>query len=239
MRCARADLILFVDDDNVLDTDYLQEALRIGDRRPELGAWGSGSILPEFEVQPSEYVQKIVPYLALRDALREQWGNVLPSVHITPWGAGLCLRAKVAEAYCRHCDVSAIQIASRLGRKVLLSGEDVEICYVACDMGFGVGIFPSLKITHLIPEWRVSAKYLLGVFQGTLTSNRLLDYKWNGTLPQPLITPRRLFSFCKHMLLERGIDRRMYLAGFRAEATAWNLIKKTEATSSMCTESDR
>jgi glycosyltransferase involved in cell wall biosynthesis len=224
MRCAHAPLILFVDDDNVLDAGYLEEALRIGTQRPELGAWGSGSILPEFEVQPSEYVSEMLPCLALRDARREQWGNVLPFVQITPYGAGLCLRAKVAEAYCRHCDTSAIQIASRRGQQVLLSGEDVEMCYVARDLGLGVGVFPSLKITHLIPGNRVSAEYLLGIFQGSITSNLLLAYKWNGTLPQRRSVARKLLSFCKQMLFLRGIDRRMYVSTLRAQAAAWNLI---------------
>src|SRR5262245_5938334 len=41
---AAGDLIIFVDDDNVLDQGYLAEAIDIQQEWPSLGAWGSGSI---------------------------------------------------------------------------------------------------------------------------------------------------------------------------------------------------
>src|SRR5262249_52870686 len=136
MRAAAADLLMFVDDDTVLDPGYLAEALRIACERPELGVWGSGVVTPEFEVPPSQYVKKLVPWLTLRECSKEQWGNVLPCVDVTPWGAGLCLRATVAAAYLRHCDTATIQLVSRRGRQrgrqVLMSGEDVEMSFVAC-----------------------------------------------------------------------------------------------------------
>src|SRR5689334_22435941 len=52
----RSDLIIFVDDDNVLDADYLEQAARIAAERPYLGAWG-GRILPEFEVPPAKWTE--------------------------------------------------------------------------------------------------------------------------------------------------------------------------------------
>ena len=51
---ASADLIIFVDDDNVLDEKYLAEAIKIKQEWPSLGAWGSGSIRGDFEVEPPE-----------------------------------------------------------------------------------------------------------------------------------------------------------------------------------------
>ena len=45
---ADAELLVFVDDDNVLDSDYLSEVLRIESRWPILGLWGSGCIVPDF-----------------------------------------------------------------------------------------------------------------------------------------------------------------------------------------------
>jgi glycosyltransferase involved in cell wall biosynthesis len=225
LRSAAADVIVFIDDDNVVDPLYLEEAVRIGRERPELGAWGSGSIVPEFELAPSPDVGRLVPNLALRQAPAERWGNVLPCTEVTPWGAGLCLRAEVAAAYRRHCAAAKIQIASRRGRQVLASGEDVEMCHVACRMGLGVGVFPTLKLTHLIPERRVSPDYLLGIFEGTLTSNWLLAYKWRGVLPDSPSPFRRLVSLCAHLLMERGFDRRIYLASRRAAAAARRQIE--------------
>jgi glycosyltransferase involved in cell wall biosynthesis len=240
MRSASADLIVFVDDDNVLAADYLKEALRIKGERPEIGAWGSGSIIPEFESSPSKYVQKLVPYLALRDVTAPRWGNVLPCVDMTPWGAGMCVRATVATAYREYCKTTAIQLVSRHGRQVLMSGEDVEICYVACSLGFGVGVFPSLKMIHLISHERISVDYLLRVFEGTLTSNWIIAYKWRGIGPLNHSAPRKLLSLCKQTLMLRGIDRRMYFASLRAAASAKRLIaaSKLRRAADLETEAD-
>ena len=58
MREASADLLVFVDDDNVLGQGYLAEALRIGREWPQLGVWGA-SIVPEFEAEPPAHLRKI------------------------------------------------------------------------------------------------------------------------------------------------------------------------------------
>ena len=232
VRSASAGLILFVDDDNVLDPPYLAEALRIAQERPELGVWGSGAILPEFELEPGDQIRELVPNLALREASRACWGNVLPCVDITPWGAGLCLRGDVAFAYLRHCETSAIKLVGRRGKQTLVSGEDVEMSYVACEMGFGVGVFPSLRMTHLIPAGRVSPQYLLGIFEGTLTSNYLLSYKWRCVEPWFPQGPRAWLSIAKNALLRRGLDRRMYFANLRAALRARRIIADARAPGS-------
>src|SRR3954447_15261826 len=58
---ASADLIIFVDDDNVLDEEYLAEAVKIGQDWPSLGVWGSGSIRGDFEVEPPERFRSWLP----------------------------------------------------------------------------------------------------------------------------------------------------------------------------------
>jgi hypothetical protein len=222
-----------VDDDNVLDENYLFEAVRIKHAWPQLGVWGSGSIAPEFEVRPSEDLAKLVPYLALRDSIKPQWSNVLPCVPATPWGAGMCVRASVAAAYCRSSEQSKIQIESRRGKNILMSGEDLEMCYVACEHGSGIGVFPELRLTHLIPKERISAEYLLKVFEGTRTSIFLLAYKWRGILPPSPFYPGRLLSLMMNLLTQRGIDRQMYLANLRAAIAASRIISTSTRTQDM------
>ena len=56
LKETRTPLILFVDDDNVLAPDYLQQAMPIADTHPFLGVWG-GSITPEFEPPPPRIVR--------------------------------------------------------------------------------------------------------------------------------------------------------------------------------------
>jgi GT2 family glycosyltransferase len=230
MREASADLLVFVDDDNVLADNYLSDAVTIKSGWPLLGVWGSGAIIPEYERQPSEYVNPIVSYLALRECSSSRWTNVFPCMSATPWGAGMCLRASVAHAYCQFCESSSLQISSRRGKSVLMSGEDVEICYVACELGCGMGVFPQLKLTHLIPKERVTTEYLFKVFEGTGTSNFLLEYKRTGSIPQSPLRAGGILSVLKNLVTKRGLQRRMYLSNIRATARARHIIAESQGS---------
>jgi Glycosyl transferase family 2 len=223
IREARTDLIVFVDDDNVLDKTYLTQAIGIGRDWPLLGAWGSGSIQADFEVKPSESVVKFLHYLALRETASPQWSNVASCVRAMPWGAGLCVRKAVAVAYCQSCERSSIQITGRVG-SATLSGEDREIALVCCTQGSGFGIFPDLRITHLIPKHRVSEDYMVRLVEGTTLSDLLLDYKWLNIIPGSPLRVRVLLSVLKTLLLHSGIDRRMRFASVRALAKAKRII---------------
>jgi hypothetical protein len=220
-------LLIFVDDDNILDPNYLSEAITIGHNWPILGVWGSGAIIPEFEAPPAEYVKQLVSYLALRNTKVARWGNVLPCTDATPWGAGLCVRSKVADAYCKHNERAVVHISDRQG-STLLSGGDVEISYIANDIGLGMGIFPQLRLTHLIPKERVSLNYLLKIYEGTLISNLLLAYKWEDYEVVLASKPRRFLSRLKNLIFLRGIDRQIYLANRRAEVAAKTIISKSQ-----------
>jgi len=133
MQSTVAGLLVFVDDDNVLDPNYLSEAVKIEAEWPRLGVWGSSVIEPEFEVPPAQYVSTAVPFLALREVAKAHWCNFV-EMEAVPWGAGLCLRKSVADAYRKLFSESSIEILGRKGT-LLLSGEDVELSYVACNIG--------------------------------------------------------------------------------------------------------
>lgn len=62
----KGELIVMVDDDNVLAPDYLETAVRIAQEHPGLGAFG-GKCLPEFEVEPEEWLKGRGKGLGIRD----------------------------------------------------------------------------------------------------------------------------------------------------------------------------
>src|SRR5262245_37320397 len=222
IRESSGPVLVFVDDDNVLDANYLSTALSIGKDWPKLGTWGSGATIPEFERQPPETVNAFLPYLALRDADAPRWGNV-PVNESTPWGAGLCVRREIAEAYCDLNEQSKLKITGRKG-KSLLSCEDMEISYVARRRGFGTDVVQELNLVHLIAKERLSTDYLLSLCQASHTCHLLLTYKWSGSVPNYPFRPRGLLSVVKNWLTRRGLDRRRYLANVRAVIEARRLI---------------
>lgn len=159
IRKSDADLLVFVDDDNVLAADYLDNALRIAEEFPMLGVWG-GQCLPEFEVPPPEWTKPYWQYLALREVKRDTWGNT-GSFQFLPVGAGMCVRRTVSQYYLNAAEHDPRR--KSLGRKgkLLFGSEDIDIALSACDLGMGTGLFSRLKLTHLIPPDRLRTDYLL------------------------------------------------------------------------------
>ena len=171
---AVAELLLFVDDDNILDPDYLEQSLWIGREYPFLGTWG-GQCIPEYEVEPAPELKPYLPGLALRTTERDLWTNVAGGwSEAYPYGAGMCVRRGVMTEVQRQTTACGLlQSLDRRGQ-LLLSGGDYDINLTACDMGLGCGVFLSLKLTHLIPAYRVDIKYMLNMSYMHSFSNALL-----------------------------------------------------------------
>ena len=172
---AAGDLLVFVDDDNVLDDDYLQVALDVARNRPFLGSW-SGQSLPEFDGPAPEWIQRYWGNLALRRVDRDLWSN-LPRISQTlPCGAGLCIRRDAAQYYLglNRTGKRSFQL-DRTG-KSLVSGGDQDLAACACDIGYGVGVIAALRLTHLIPAARLTVDYHARLAEGIYFSAVILAF---------------------------------------------------------------
>ncbi|NEQ80624.1 MAG: glycosyltransferase [Moorea sp. SIO2I5] len=172
---AKAEVIVFVDDDNVLDSDYLEVTLQISKNFPPIGAWG-GQILPEFEKEPPEWTKPYWPMLAIRQFERDSWSNLLHQHQTTPCGAGLCVRKVVADKYAELVRENPKRLGMGRKGKRLTSCEDTDLAFTACDIGYGTGQFTSLKLTHLIPPHRLEEEYLLRLTEGLSYSGVILKH---------------------------------------------------------------
>lgn len=169
MRLCRGRMIVIVDDDNLLPPNYLVTAWKIYCEMPMLGVWG-GQINPEFETQPSAELEAYLHLLTLYKVERAIWSNI--HTNPVPAGAGMCLRKEVALKLQVNADTNGI--FHSLGRTgIAMPGiDDWETAMAACDLGLGMGKFPSLELTHLIPSRRVEKAYLL-----TLQENAMFSYQ--------------------------------------------------------------
>src|ERR1700739_2123923 len=93
---AQGQLLVFVDDDNLLDPDYLANAVEIYADYPFLGAFG-GSVTGEYEVEPPLSIRPYLEGLAVRKTATDHWSNAKRWSEATPFGAGMCVRREVAE----------------------------------------------------------------------------------------------------------------------------------------------
>ncbi|MEI7911047.1 MAG: glycosyltransferase [Verrucomicrobiota bacterium] len=171
---AKADLILFVDDDNLLASNYLEQAVSLGSSHPFLGVWG-GTNLPDFEVPPPAWIDDFRHLLACAVVEEDCWSNLKFSYATIPPTAGMCLRRVVADAF-----VASVQndprrkCLGRVGKHQLTGAEDMDLAMTACDIGLGTGLFTCLQLTHLIPAYRLTEDYMLRLSEGAAYCAHLL-----------------------------------------------------------------
>nr|MCU0527104.1 glycosyltransferase [Elainella sp. Prado103] len=205
-REARAEILIFADDDNVLAPDYLEHVLNIFQQYPQLGAIG-GKSLPEFEVEPEPWFANVKAPLGLRDLGDETqtayWPQNMPFLKqypaCAPIGAGLAIRKQAAEVYAKR--VTGNQTRLALGRtgQQLISGEDNDIVLTLLAEGWGVGYFPQLKLTHLISARRLTQDYLARLNRASSRSwVQVLDVHgirlWQK-IPRWSVLPRQVKAF--------------------------------------------
>ena len=186
MKNATSDIYIFVDDDNVLDSNYLTNAIKIGDTHSFLGAWGGKSV-GDFEIEPPKwFTQKHYEMLAIRDVKRDIWSNKYFDNSTNPIGAGLVIRSNVGKAYIEAQEDGNNQpILDRNGNS-LLSGGDNDIVFTAINLGYGSGCFKNLRLTHIIPKDRLTVTYIIKLTEAMALSNVLLYYKYGLTYDLPV-----------------------------------------------------
>jgi len=213
IRESKADLIIFVDDDNVLDKDFVAKAIEVSREHPELGVWG-GRVTPEFESQPPEWTKGYWGCLAIREFDRDQWASCWPLPNnVVPCGAGMVVRRVVAETYAKA--VSANTLRRNLGRKgnSLMSAEDIDMAMTSRECGLGSGLFTRLHLLHLIPSSRLQPDYLERLLESIGYSTVMLHYNKGIALPSDNIYNRIYHAL--RGLRRHGFDRIAYYADQR------------------------
>jgi hypothetical protein len=205
IRSTRADLILFVDDDNVLAPDYCALSLEVAAKWPQLGTWG-GQTLGEFESTPPEWTRDYWRWIAVRDFQRDSWSNVPQEAAALPYGAGMCVRRNVAERYLEMLARNPLrQALDRTGRG-LLGGGDADLSFTACDMGLGNGIFAAMKLTHLISSRRLTEEYLLNLVE-SMTYSKTMLFHFRGTPPNRASRSQRLLEWYQNLHIDARARR--------------------------------
>ncbi len=168
------EIIVFVDDDNLLAENYLSTLAQLASRHSSIGVFGSGTTVPEFEVPPPDDLLPYTNRLALRSSTETRWSN-LRDYGCTPWGAGMAIRREVALEFQRIVTTDPrIELLGRSGAS-LSSAEDLSICDASIMLGLGNGVFPELKLTHLIAKSRLTHAYIHALVEAQAASLVLFE----------------------------------------------------------------
>lgn len=167
VREAKNELLVFVDDDNVLDKNYLKEAINFNQGHPEVGCFGGKSI-PEFQSEPPAWFSETGINLGCQGFEEQVYVSNYKSKNFrvleypikAPIGTGMIIVKKAFLSYLKEVEKSEKRML--LGRKgnLLTSGEDNDIVLTLIKAGYEIAYVPQLVITHLIPKNRYSLVYL-------------------------------------------------------------------------------
>jgi glycosyltransferase involved in cell wall biosynthesis len=224
---SRGEIIVFVDDDNVLDPDYLETTLKIARERPFIGVW-NGSVRPEFAVEPPASVRPYIHNsLAVSVIDRDYWTNMV-RCDFPPFGAGMSVRRPVAEAWLNNVARDPLrQSLGRRGPHGLESGEDDDLALSSIALGLGFGRFHALRLTHLIPAHRLTEDYIVRLLARSAWSRRIIDALYPPPFPE--IPPCRMHHLLKlwyRCIVSPPLPRRIFLATRRAEKEADEFIAR-------------
>jgi glycosyltransferase involved in cell wall biosynthesis len=172
IKQAKYDLLLFCDDDNWLETDYIASACQLMQRDAGIGILG-GLNTPISTVALPEWFGRFESAYACGPQAPTD-GEVLPDrLYIT--GAGMVIRRAVFEALDRVGFRS--KLTDRKGEE-LSSGGDTELCFAAAIMGFKLVYSSALRLFHFMDPKRLTWEYAVKLNNGHAKSfYKLLFYK--------------------------------------------------------------
>jgi glycosyltransferase involved in cell wall biosynthesis len=217
IRESRGELLVFFDDDNVPDPDYVSQALSLFESREGIGVAG-GRIDGLFEQPPPRGVRPYLGWLAVRPGvvcereagLESAWGAL-------PCGAGFCIRAEAAVRYAEAVAADPLRFAMDRKEGILTGSGDTDMALTALDMGFKALLTPRLRLGHHIPASRLELGYLERLLEGSaFSTTRLADAR--GIRGKPFWLNRILRrvkrvaaawpgDWAFRLRLERAIDR--------------------------------
>lgn len=209
------ELLIFVDDDNILDDTYFEKAIESRRLFPDWGAYG-GQQYPSENLPSSKLTRAMFPYLGIRSlgtTVIERDATMTWN-ELEPIGAGMCLSKDVVK---RFLDISLREQSGyfSLGRKGkgLLSGEDSFIARQASPLKLKYGYNPGLKLEHLISPKRLGILYLCRLMFAYGRSDVILDSALGIEPSYPY--PRTMIQAFRNYFWQVSKSRAGFIIGMR------------------------
>ena len=173
-------LMVFLDDDNWFYPDYLEEAWRLHQSDPRMGAFGGiAEAALEKPIQP--WMECVLPLLGIRNMGTAPLfsDNKRRCGRAEPIGAGMVFPRTVGSQYISFLDGdSRAALLDRKGDSLASSG-DTFLARLSYDLGLCCAYHPALKIKHFMKAGRLNGRYMLklasAMGRSAAMAERLLD----------------------------------------------------------------
>jgi glycosyltransferase involved in cell wall biosynthesis len=165
---ARYEYIIFCDDDNWLDENYLENAWSIMNSNPQVGAAG-GRLDAVFEQDPPGWWKEYQHAYAVGKQT-EKSGDITFRKYV--WGAGMVVRKSLMKLVFN--DKIPFVLTDRKGQE-LSSGGDAEICARLLLLNCKLWYDERLMLYHYMPKSRLTSKYRDELVGGQAAAQNILD----------------------------------------------------------------
>ncbi|PZX49804.1 GT2 family glycosyltransferase [Algoriphagus ratkowskyi] len=165
---AKYELILFCDDDNHLESNYLEIGNDFFKRNPNVGILG-GLGRAVFESEKPIWFDHFAHSYAVGTLGKQAGVQAKGSYH---YGAS-CFIRRLPLMKLREKGFQSV-LSDRKGSG-LSSGGDVELCYAVQLLGYDLAFEPALRFDHYIENHRLKWSYYLNLKRGIASSFPLLD----------------------------------------------------------------
>ncbi|WP_017305701.1 hormogonium polysaccharide biosynthesis glycosyltransferase HpsE [Spirulina subsalsa] len=195
VRESQAELIGFLDDDNIPELDWVKQAVQFAREHPQAGAYGS-QIHGCFKQEPPPNFSRIQSFFAIIE-----WGDepirYNPQNNLVPPSAGLVVRRKVWLQFVpENCILSGRIQGS------MLTGEDLEaLSYIHHLSNWEIWYNPAMQIDHKIPPKRLEAEYLIPFFRGIGLSRYVTRMVGVKPILRPFLTTAYWVNDSRKLLL--------------------------------------
>jgi glycosyltransferase involved in cell wall biosynthesis len=154
VAAARHELVIFVDDDNWLESDYLRAAVAALSDDPSVAACGAFGIADSAAPLPG-WFQRFQGAYAVGP--QDVTSSREKSEIIMLWSAGLTVRRR---ALLELLERGFQPLLTGRTGETLVAGEDSELCLALRLAGWKLRFEPRLRYRHLLPEHRLHWTYL-------------------------------------------------------------------------------
>ena len=159
---AQTEWVIYVDDDNILDQDWLIQLEKTIKEHPRAGVVNGAVIakpITDLNEQKRAILKAMYKNLACTH-IEEPKESDAPNT--IPMGAGMCVRT---DALRKIESEGWLNLIGRT-KNDFSSGEDTELCERVFSQGYEYASSYKMKLYHLIPDGRLEEKYIVKLVDG-------------------------------------------------------------------------
>jgi glycosyltransferase involved in cell wall biosynthesis len=231
LESANYEIVSFIDDDNWVETGWVQKVADVFAMNDKIGACG-GQSEAVFENTSPEWFPLFENSFAVGRQANES--GIVNEKKGFLWGAGLSLKKSVWDDLQKR---NYINLTLDREGKTLSSGGDTELCYAIRLMGYQLYYKDDLSLKHYMPDGRMNFSYLEKMSEGFGKANVHLNcyrvllypssfilhpwwYEWLATEKKIINESfRSIFSADKNIILQAKA-RKAYWKGYASQT--WN-----------------